>query len=469
MKYLERIKNYTLTQAINAFLTLLGRNPEKNIMRLAYLTERITKRRHYLVWIRKIRRLYRMGHPSLEITKRIINFSHPHHRKRIIRAFVINHMLKGSNERKRFSEMNGFYPPSFFAVSPTMRCNLHCHGCYAGNYPKEEELDAEAIDRAIRELNQMGSYYVVVIGGEPFIREDLFDIFARHPETAFMVYTNGTMIDEAFAKRLLRVGNVLTILSLEGFREETDARRGEGVFDKVMEAMDILKRNRVLFGFSVTHTRKNADVVTSEKFIDILVEKGCILGWYFSYVPIGRHPHMELMATTQQRKELLEKINYYRGTKPILLASFFNEGQIVGGCMAAGKKYFHINAQGDVEPCVFCHFAVDNIKDKTLREVLNSSYFKAFRSRMPFGENLLSRMPFGENLLRPCPLHDHPWVMREVVKEAKAQPTSEGAEHVVTNLAQPLDDYAREWKRVADPIWEKEYKRKAEAKKRRSA
>ncbi len=459
MKYWEKIKNFTLTQAINTFLALLMRNPEKNIMRLTYLTEKITKRRHYLIWIRKIRRLYRMGHPTLELTKRIISFSHPHHRKRIIKAFVINHLLKGSNERKKFSEENGFYPPSFFAVSPTMRCNLPCHGCYAGNYSKEEELDAGVIDQAIKELNQMGSYYVVVIGGEPFIREDLLDIFARHPETAFMVYTNGTMIDEAFARLLLKVGNVLTILSLEGFKKETNARRGEGVFDKVMEAMDILKRNRVLFGFSVTHTRKNADVVISRKFIDMLVEKGCIIGWYFSYVPIGHHPHMELMATPQQRKELLEKINYYRETKPIFLASFFNEGQIVGGCMAAGRKYFHINAQGDVEPCVFCHFAVDNIKDKTLREILNSHYFKAFRSRMPF----------GENLLRPCPLHDHPWAMREVVKEAKAHPTCAGAEYVITDLAHQLDDYAREWKKVADPIWEKEYKRKAEAKKRRSA
>jgi len=259
----------------------------------------------------------------------------------------------------------------------------------------------------------MGCHYVVIIGGEPFIREDIFHIFARNPKTSFMVYTNGTMIDEAFAKRLLRVGNVLTILSLEGFKKETDARRGEGVFDKVMEAMDILRKNRVLFGFSVTHTRKNADVVISEEFIDMLIEKGCILGWYFSYVPLGRHPHMELMVTTQQRKDLLEKIDYYRGTKPILLASFLNEGQIAGGCMAAGKRYFHINNQGGVEPCVFCHFATDNIKEKSLKEALNSTYFKAFRSRMPF----------GENLLRPCPLHDHPWILREIVKETNAHPT----------------------------------------------
>ncbi len=458
MKYLERIKNFTLTQTINAFLTLLARNPEKNIARLTYLAERITKRKHYLVWIRKIRRLYRMGHPTLELTKRIISFRHPHHRRRIIKAFIINQMLKGSNERKRFSEKNGFYPPSAFAISPTMKCNLHCHGCYAGNYSKEEELDAEVIDRVIKEANQMGIYYVIVIGGEPLVRKDILDIFARHPETAFMVYTNGTMIDEAFAKRLLRVGNVLTILSLEGFKKETDARRGEGVFDKVMEAMDILKRNRVLFGFSVTHTRKNADVVIGEEFIDMLVKKGCILGWYFSYIPLGRHPHMELMATIQQRKEILEKINYYRGTKPILLASFLNEGQIAGGCMAAGKRYFHINNQGEVEPCVFLHFATDNVKEKSLKEVINSPYFKALRSQIPF----------GENLLRPCPLHDHPWILREIVKETKAHPTYAGGEYIINDLAHQLDDYAREWKRVADPIWEKEYKRKAEAKKRRN-
>jgi MoaA/NifB/PqqE/SkfB family radical SAM enzyme len=439
-------------------MVLLARGSDKNMIRLTYLAERITKRDHYLRQIRKIRTLFEEGNPALEVAKRIIRQSHPHHRKRAIRTFVINQLLVGSNKRKEFSEREGFYPPGFFLMSPTMKCNLRCQGCYAASYSQEEELSFEVIDRIIKEANEMGMYYVCISGGEPFLREDIFDIFKKHKNTAFMVYTNGTLIDEGIAQRLLEVGNVLTCLSVEGFEAETDGRRGKGTFAKVMKAMDTLRKKGVLFAFSTTLTRKNAEVVTSNEFIDMLIEKGCVVGWYFLYTPVGHQPDWNLVPTPQQRALLLRREQEIRDTRPILLASFFIDGTSVGGCIAAGRRYFHINNKGDVEPCVFTHFAVDNVKEKSLREVLDSSFFRALRARQPH----------DKNLLRTCPVHDHPEVLREVVASTGAHPTHPGAEQVITKLAPQMDAYAKEWAKVADPLWEKQYKKKAEAKNRRS-
>lgn len=450
MKCLQKIRNCTLTWLINLFMVLLARGSDKNMIRLTYLAEKITKREHYLRQIRKIRKLFQEGHPTLEVAKKIIRQSHPHHRRRIIKSFVINQLLVGSNKRKEFSEKEGFYPPGTFLISPTMRCNLRCHGCYAASYTKEDDLPYKIIDRVIKEANEMGMYYVCISGGEPFLREDLFDLYEKHRDTAFMVYTNGTFIDDKMAKRLLKAGNILPCLSLEGFKKETDERRGKGTFDKVMKAMDILRKHRVLFAFSATCTRENADVITSDEFIEMLIKKGCVIGWYFLYTPVGHHPNWDLVPTPQQRAMLLRREQEIRDIKPILLTSFFIDGAIVGGCIAAGRRYFHINNKGDVEPCVFTHFAVDNIKEKSLKEVLNSPFFRALRERQPH----------DENLLRTCPLHDHPEVLREVVASSGAHPTHPGAEEVITKFADKMDKYAQEWAKVADPIWEKEYKHK---------
>jgi MoaA/NifB/PqqE/SkfB family radical SAM enzyme len=204
-----------------------------------------------------------------------------------------------------------------------------------------------------------------------------------------------------------------------------------------------LKQAGIFFAVSTTQTSKNTDTLTSDEFIDFLIEKGCILLWNFHYIPIGRAPDFSLMATPEQRNRIRERYAYFRATKPILMVDFWNDGCLTQGCIAGGRKYFHVNARGDVEPCVFCHFASDNVKEKSLVEALNSPLFREIRSRQPF----------SENLFRNCPLIDHPEQGREFALKHAKYFTHEGAENLFTDFAQTIDAYAKAYGEIAEAAW----------------
>jgi MoaA/NifB/PqqE/SkfB family radical SAM enzyme len=364
-------------------------------------------------------------------------------RNKAISNFFVNSLIMGNERRRALLEEKGFKPPFFFVLSPTMAYNLSCYGCYAGEYAQESGLPYSLLNRLLNEARNMGIYFVTISGGEPFIRRDLIDLFAEFDDMYFQVYTNGTLIDVEMAKKLARLGNVLPCINVEGFEKETDDRRGKGTYSRIMAAMDNLRSEGVLFGFSATATRSNNEFLVSDQFIDFYIQKGCFLGWYFNGIPIGRRPDLQLMPTPAQRQWRLERLNSMRDSKPILLADFWNDGPLTGGCLAGGRCYFHINNNGDVEPCVFTHFAVDNIKEKSLLEVLDSNMFQAIRKRQPY----------SDNLLRPCMIIDHPNVLREIVAENGAHPTHHGAETIITDLAEALDQYAEEFSKLVDPVW----------------
>jgi radical SAM protein with 4Fe4S-binding SPASM domain len=362
--------------------------------------------------------------------------------------FLTDALFYKAKAREEFERKSGFSPPLLLVISPTMRCNLRCEGCYAGMYSKSDDLPVEVFDRIITEAKEMGIYFMVISGGEPFYYKPLMDMFEKHNDVTFQMYTNGTLIDKEMAGRIVELGNVIPCISVEGYKEETDQRRGEGVYSKVIQAMDNLKEAGGLFGFSATVTRFNHDVLTSDEFVDYYTrDKGCFIGWYFQYMPIGTRPSLELMTTPEQRMQRLERINRIRGEKQVLISDFWCDGPLVGGCMAGGHNYLHINQNGDVEPCVFAHFAVDNIKDKSLAEALNSDFFQAIRERRPY----------HPNLLRPCMIIDHPYVLRECVAQCGAHATHPEAEGVLTELAPDLDEYGEEYGRLADKVWMEEY------------
>ena len=362
-------------------------------------------------------------------------------------------MLVGTNKRKAFSERSGnFYPPGFFVISPSMKCNLNCYGCYAGSYDKKAELTFDEIDSVLNQTKDMGIHFCVVSGGEPLFHPRIFDIFEKHNDVIFHMYTNGSLIDEKACRRLGEVGNVIPAISIEGFREETDNRRGAGYFDRIMKAMDLLREAKILFGFSATLTRQNTEILSNDEFIDLMIEKGCIFGWYFMYVPIGRKPNLEQMPTPEQRGYQFERLICLRATKPILLADFWNDGPVVGGCISGGRKYFHVNAIGDVEPCVFCHFACHNIRTDSLQDAISSSLFQSIRCQLPS----------HENLLRPCIIIDRPEISRNAIVDHNAYFTHEGAEIIYKNLAHEIDQYANKYGDIADTLWEKYFKSKEE-------
>jgi MoaA/NifB/PqqE/SkfB family radical SAM enzyme len=379
-------------------------------------------------------------------SKRALAEASPECRNKAVVNFFHNYLAVGYVRRKAFAREHGFVPPYLMVISPTMRCNLNCYGCYAGGY-SDSELGLEEVIDIVEQGKRMGIFFVVISGGEPFIWERIFDLFEAESDVYFQVYTNGSLIDADCADRLGSLGNVLPCISMEGFREETDSRRGIGHFDLICRAMDLLKERGVLFGFSATATIHNNDTLVSDRFVDFCERKGCFMGWYFNYVPVGRSPAPELMPTPEQRILRRGRLKELRRQRRMVLADFWNDGPLTGGCIAGGRSYLHVNAAGDIEPCVFCHFALHNIREHSLTEVLRSDFFRKIRESVPY----------CENLLRPCMLIDHPAFLREVVNRYGARPTHAAAEAILGDLAAAMDRYAEEYGRLADDQWDAEY------------
>ncbi|MDA8299295.1 MAG: radical SAM protein [Deltaproteobacteria bacterium] len=365
----------------------------------------------------------------------------------ILDNFISNFLLLSGDRRKAFIEKNGFYPPLFYVISPTMHCNLKCYGCYSANYTRSDKLSFEKINEIIDEGKKFGIFFYTISGGEPFVRKDLFDILERNNDCYFQIYTNGSLIDGKTAERLSNLGNVFPCISVEGFENETDERRGNGHFKKVVTAMNNLKDNGVLFGFSATATRYNNELIVSDEFIDFYIKQGAFLGWYFNYIPIGREPDVNLMPTPEQRNFRRKRVVEIRETKPIVVADFWNDGVLSHGCLSGGRVYLHVNANGGVEPCVFAQFAADNIFDKSMEEILNSMYFKSIRKEQ-----------MGvKNRLRPCMIIDHPKILRKVVSEGGAKAAQEGGESIITELKDKMDEYSQNYGKIADKVWETEF------------
>ena len=386
-----------------------------------------------------LRRLHR-GFPTL--AKNV--------KERFIQNFIVKPYTTYGPRRKAFYEENGYEVPSLLVISPSMRCNLRCYGCYAWKYKKSDDLDIDVVHRVINEAKEMGIFFFVISGGEPTFWPHLFEVLETHNDAIFQIYTNGTLIDEKMADRFAEVGNALPCISVEGFEKETDERRGKGTFQKISNAMDLLREKGVIFGFSATATRYNNELIVSDEFVDYFIEKGIYIGWYFNYIPIGKDPDLDLMPTPEQRDYRRKRIIELRDKKKAVLADFWNDGILTNGCLAGGYEYMHVIYNGDVEPCVFAHFAADNIKEKSLKEIIESPFFMAFRKRRPY----------NENLLRPCTIIDNPHILRDAVKEGNAHPTHDGAETIITTIAPKIDEYAKKWGEVADRAWKEEYENK---------
>ncbi|HET6419924.1 MAG TPA: radical SAM protein [Geobacteraceae bacterium] len=444
---LQNLKNYSMEKIVSLLLSMATNSSTENLVRMTYLMELLPKKDYYRERIRWIRGLIRENHPSIEFPRRILRDLHPNQRDKWITNLAVNHLLSGTNKRKAWADREGFYPPSTVVISPTMKCNLSCYGCYAGDYERSLELTLEEIDSILEQMKEMGVYFAVISGGEPFFKKDIFEIFRKHSDMVFLVFTHGGLIDERMVKMLIEAGNVMPAFSLEGYEKETDERRGPGHFGKVMRAMDMLREAGLSFCGSFTQTSRNTDIITSDRYMDMLVEKGCFALWLFSYVPIGRNPDLSLMPTPEQRDLMRRRTIEFRASKPLIMVDFWNDGPIISGCIAGGRKYFHINANGDIEPCVFGHFAVDNIRRTTLKEALNSPLFRTIREVQ--GKH--------RNLLRPCMLIDHPEVGRELFETEGVYPTHAGAGEIFTGLSSRMDEYSGRYAEIADQVWERDF------------
>ncbi|MCI1726344.1 MAG: radical SAM protein [Lachnospiraceae bacterium] len=334
--------------------------------------------------------------------------------------------------------------PWLILMDPTSACNLHCTGCWAAEYGHKLNLTYEKMDDIINQGVALGTHFYLFTGGEPLVRKnDIVKLAEAHHDCEFHIFTNGTLIDEQFCKDLQRLGNISLALSLEGFEEVNDGRRGQGVYDKVMHAFELMKAHGLLFGTSICYTRANISTITDQKFLDMIVDKGCRYAWYFHYMPVGNDADASLLPTMEQREFMYHKVREIRHDDMLFTMDFQNDGEFVGGCIAGGRNYCHINSNGDVEPCVFIHYSGANINEKSLIECLQQPLFQEYRNRQPF----------NKNLLRPCPMLENPQLLQEMVQRTGAHSTDLTSPESVEHLCAKCEMYAKEWHPNADRLW----------------
>lgn len=346
------------------------------------------------IWRQKITNVHQM----LASVKRLSDATSKNCQEKLFENLACKGLIENQKIRDEGTR-HGLPPLHTILISPTMRRNLKCSGCYSKNYQKKDDLPFEIFDKVIKEGKEMGVAFFTILGGEPFLRDD--------------------------------------------------KRRGKGHFEKVMTTMDILSEHGVPFGYSVCATRENVEEVMSGEFLELMIQRGAFVGWYFLYMPVCGDRNTDPMPLPEQRKLMKERRDYIRAHYPILVIDFWNDAPYVGGCISA-KYYCHINNFGDVEPCIFAHFAQANIKNCSLKEALDCELFKEIRSRQPF----------DKNLFLPCPLIDTPWESRTFLKIPGVYPTHPQASTLIEDLKDDLDKYSQEVHRIYTPVWEEWAKRK---------
>lgn len=449
--YIDHIKQIGSEFMVGQILNLIGTSSKNNLITLAKLFEKIAGSEGSVRHAQRMKWLFETDHPHLAWWQKIINELDPNCRNKFLTNFFV-HGYYGDNQRKRakFSEANGFFPPTVLLASITQKCNFACAGCWAHNYEQKEDLPLEAWKKVFDEArNKLGVHIFPIVGGEPFIRKDFFDLVEQYPDCIFLVFTNGSLLSDETIKRIKKLGNIAPMFSLGGWEESTDKVRGKGAFKTVMDKMDRLKSEGIFFGVSLTATRENTDEVISDEYLKMLCDKGSLWTWGFHYVPVGENPDPAIMPTAEQREKIKQALYNARNTMPMMTVDFWGDGPEMMGCIAGGRQYIHVNAKGDVEPCTFVHLATHNVKDSTLTEALASPFMTAVRKGAPY----------DGNMLRPCMIVDRPWVLRGYYKKFKPYETHKNAADYLTDpkIMEQIDHYSRDVAELMDENWKKDY------------
>ena len=293
--------------------------------------------------------------------------------------------VAASKKRKK-SEEKGEHIPPFLIASITSQCNLHCAGCYSRC--NHATVDAEPVSqltdeewfRIFDEADDLGISFILLAGGEPMLRRDVIKAAAKKKNILFPIFTNGTFIDEKYFNLFDENRNLIPIMSIEGKKDITNARRGEGIYERLISNMDEIQKRGLIFGASVTVTTENVTEVTSDEFLSELSYRGCKAVIYVEFVPVTDESK-ELAPTDKEREYLKKEIARLRSDRPeMVYISFPGDEKSSGGCVAAGRGFFHINSHGGAEPCPFSPYSDVNIKNTSLREAIHSPLFRALQS-----------------------------------------------------------------------------------------
>ncbi|MCJ7674213.1 MAG: radical SAM protein [Sedimentisphaerales bacterium] len=404
------------------------------------------------------------GYVSPEIIKKIVN------------VFVQNNLVREDQSYnqavEKFKDKYGEYPPTFIVLSPTQRCNLKCIGCYASSAADTSAtIPYSYVDRIVGEVHDdWGVRFITISGGEPFLYRSegktLLDLYRKYDDMFFHTYTNGTVISEEIAQQMAKTANVTPAISVEGFEQETDQRRGRGTFKKILEALERLRQVGVPFGISVMATSRNVDLLLTDEFYDYYFqEQGACFMWQFQLMPIGRgKDEVELMVVPEKRVELYRKWEKLLTEKKYCLADFWNSGVLARGCIAYGRSggYAYIDWHGNVTPCAFIPYYVDNIYDlygngKTLTDALFSDLMKNGRKwQREYG---LDNCKKPSNWLMPCSIRDHYEIFRKSVLPENVKSENEKAKEALESPEYfgMLKSYDNELQGLTEKIWETEY------------
>lgn len=288
---------------------------------------------------------------------------------------------KKASKKRVVAEAAGEHIPPFLIASITSSCNLHCAGCYSRcneattDLKPVDQLTGDEWKKIFDEAQDLGISFILLAGGEPLLRWDVMQEAGKNPAILFPVFTNGTFIGDKYMDLFDQHRNLIPVISIEGNKEKTDSRRGEGVYDTLINVMDGLCERDLIFGASVTVTSENLKEVTSDSFLKSLSERGCKLVIYVEYVPVTEES-TELALSDDQRDHLLNELIRIRSDhQDMVFVSFPGDEKSSGGCITAGRGFFHINSHGGAEPCPFSPYSDVNVRDTSLREALKSKLF----------------------------------------------------------------------------------------------
>ena len=308
------------------------------------------------------------------------------------------HHWRANRRRRRKQRRLNCSIPSVLAISPTMRCNYNCQGCYSRGRPTDNELSTDELNALFSEAEELGIHSIVLTGGEPLLRDDILDLITQHSQLLFFFITNGSRVIPEIASRIARSGNTILLVSIEGFANDTDKRRQPGAYETALRAFDYLRKAHAVYGFVATNTSTNTPQLATDEFIDQMAAIGCAVGFFTEYVPCGPNPRPEWVLDEATQVAFHKRVLEFRRSKPIVISQFpDDEYGVENQCSGAGRLSLHINSQGDVEPCPFVPITHENIRHGGLIAACQSPFLHAIREQ----PKLLQRQRYA------CALFEH--------------------------------------------------------------
>ncbi len=440
--------HFAADKALSRILKYIDKAPEKNLLKILNVAEKSFKFFPQKNFVKMKEAVSDKDNVYMKMFKNILTDVDRDLTKSLLLSMGVHAGYYGTKTVRAKRDKYNCNIPFTILFDPTSACNLKCKGCWAAEYGHSMQLSLDEMRSIVTQGRELGTHFYMLTGGEPLIRkDDIITLASENPECTFLIYTNATLIDKKLCDDIKKCGNITLALSIEGDEDSNDFRRGDGAYKTTIEAMELLKKEKLLFGISVCYTSKNINQVTSDEFLDKMVDLGVKYAFYFNYMPVGKDADKSLIPTPSQRKYMyfwMKKVRNAKTGKPLFVMDFQDDGEYVGGCIAGGRNYFHINSNGDIEPCVFIHYSDSNIRTHTLFEALNNPLFMAYRKGQPF----------NDNHLMPCPMLENPDILRGIIKKTGAKSTDFVSKETVDELCSKCDDFSKAWAPVAKEIWD---------------